>query len=333
VSGRRRLLAGAGAVLAAGARAAVAQQQQAGTPTRPVALLVPFSAGSTNDILARMLAPEIGARLGQPVPVDNRAGAGGTLGIAQVARGGRAEGRHLLGIVSTSTIPINRALFRDLPYDPQRDLVVLAVAASTPNALIVGGAGPFRSMEEFVAAGRDANRPPLRFFSPGNGTSQHLSCVQFARAAGLRTEHIPYRGPAEGITGLLAGETDWGFSAVPSIAGMARDGRMRVLGTTGTRPAAALPGAPTFAAQGFAGFEETDVWYGVAVARDTPPDAVATLRDALAAALAAPDLRERLAAAGFYPVEAMTPAETEAFVGRQVGFWADLVRLSGARID
>lgn len=330
MSARRRLIfACAGGLFAARGAAA---QTAAGGFARPVILLVPYSAGSTNDILARMLAPAIGARLGQPVPVDNRAGAGGTVGIAQVARGGRADA-HVLGIVSTSTIPINRALYRGLAYDPERDLTVLAVAASTPNALIVSGAGPFRSMAEFLAAGRDAGRPPLRYFSPGNGTSQHLSCLQFARAAGLRTEHVPYRGPSEGITGLIAGETDWGFSAVPSIAGMARDGRMRVLGTTGTRPAAALLEVPTFAAQGFSGFEETDVWYGVAVARDTPAEAAAVLRDAVAAALAAPGMRERLAAAGFYPIAAMTPAETEAFVGRQVAFWAELVRESGARID
>jgi tripartite-type tricarboxylate transporter receptor subunit TctC len=327
---RRRLLAGlAGAAPAALARA----QGDGGFPQRPVTLVVAFSAGSTNDILGRMLAAEVGPRLGQPMPVDNRPGAGGTLAVASVARG-RADG-HTVVLVSTSTIPINRALYRNLSYDPHRDLAPVSVAASTPNALIVPGGSPHRTLAELLARGRDAARPPLRHFSPGNGTSQHLSCVQVLRAAGggVRSEHIPYRGPSEGITGMVAGETDWGFSAVPSILGLARDGQVRVLGLTGTAPPPTLPGAPTFAAQGLAGFEETDVWYGIAAPRDTPAGALAALRRGFAEALAQPALRERLSAAGFYPVAPMDGPAMDAFVARQVAFWEELVRASGATVD
>lgn len=304
---------------------------QAWTAQRPVVLVVAFSAGSTNDILARMLAAEVGPILGQPMPVENRAGAGGTVGAGAVART-RGDG-HALVLVSTSTIPINRALYRTLPYDPARDLVPVSISASTPNALIVPGSSPFRTLAEFVARGRDAAQPPLRYFSPGNGTSQHLSCVQVMEATGVRSEHIPYRGPNEGITALVAGETDWGFSAVPSIVGLAREGRVRVLGVTGTRSPPTLPEARSFAAQGVAGFEETDVWYGIAAQRETPAEALATLRRGFADALAKPDLQQRLANAGFYPVPPMDGAAMEGFVARQVAFWERLVKASGATVD
>jgi len=323
---RRRLFL-ATPFIGLGTRAASAQ----GFPQRPVTLVVAFSAGSTNDILARMLAAEVGPILGQPMPVENRAGAGGTVGAGSVARG-RADG-HALVVVSTSTIPINRALYRNLPYDPHRDLAMVSISASTPNALIVPGSSPFRTLGEFLARGRDAAQPPLRHFSPGNGTSQHLSCVQVIGAGGIRSEHIPYRGPNEGITALIAGQTDWGFSAVPSIVGMAREGRIRVLGVTGTRSPPTLPDAPTFAAQGLAGFEETDIWYGVAAQRETPPEALAALRRAFAEALAKPDLAQRLANAGFYPVPPMDGPAMEGFVARQVAFWERLVKESGATVD
>ncbi len=325
---RRQLLgaiAGSGAVVAD--RPARAQWQ----PDRPITLVVAFSAGSTNDILARMLAAEVAPLLGQGIVIENRAGAGGTVGIGGVARA-RPDGMTL-GVVSTSTIPINRALFRNLAFDPHRDLAPISISASTPNALIVPGDSPLRSTADFTARGRDAAQPALRYFSPGNGTSQHLSCVQVVQATGIRGEHIPYRGPAEGITGLLAHETEWGFSAVPSIVGMAREGRIRVLGITGTRAPASLPDAPTFASLGLPGFEETDVWYGVAAPRQTPPAALQALRTAFRTALARPELQQRLTTAGFYPVAPMEDAAMEGFVDRQVGFWAGLVRASGATVD
>lgn len=317
--------------LAAGAclpRSAGAQGAE--FPSRPLTLVVPFGAGSTNDILARLLAPALTERLGQPVLVENRAGAGGTVGIGHVVRS-QPDG-HTLVIVSSSSIPINRALYRNLPFDPLHDLTVISVTGSTPNALIVRAESPFKTLSDLTAAARATGATPLQFFSPGNGTSQHLSCVQLARSIGARMEHIPYRGPAEAITGLLAGETAFGFASVPSVLGMVRDGRLRALGTTGTRPSN-LTGVPTLATAGFADFAETDVWFGVAGPRGLPEPVRAKLRSALQDAVAAPGLRERLAQAGFDAVPAMDAAEGDAFVARQVAFWAELVRQSGATID
>jgi tripartite-type tricarboxylate transporter receptor subunit TctC len=303
--------------------------QGADFPSRPLTLVVPYGAASTNDILARLLAPALTERLGQSVVVENRAGAGGTVGIGQVVRS-QPDG-HTLVIVSASSIPINRALYRNLPFDPLNDLTVVSVTSSTPNALIVRAESPFKTLSDLTAAAR-AGGTPLQFFSPGNGTSQHLSCVQLARSIGARMEHIPYRGPAEAITGLLAGETAFGFASVPSVLGLVREGRLRALGTTGTR-ASNLPGVPTLASAGFADFAETDVWYGVAGPRGIAEPVRAKLRSALQDAVAAPALRGRLAQAGFDAVPAMDAAEGDAFVARQVAFWAELVRQSGATID
>ncbi len=324
-SSRRLLLGlGAAAVLPNVTRA------QGSFPTRPLTIVVPYGAGSTNDILARLLAPDLGAKLGQPVVVDNRAGAGGTLGIGQVVRS-NPDG-HTLALVSASSIPINRALYRDIPFDPAQDLTVISVTNSTPNALIVSADNPIKSLADLIGVAKQPGAPPLRYFSPGNGTSQHLSCVQFQKLVGAEMEHIPYRGPGEAITGMLAGETAFGFASVPSIVGLVRDGRLRALGTTGPRPSA-LPGVPTLVSAGFSSFADTDVWYGIAAPKGIPDAVRTTLREALQSIVVSPALRDRLSGAGFDPVPALNAAEGDAFVARQVSFWADLVRQSGARLD
>ena len=310
---------------------ASAAHAQPGFPDRPLLLVVPFSAGSVNDLLGRLLANAAAGPLHQSVTVENRPGAGGSLGIQQVARS-KPDGLTL-AFVSASTIPINRALFRNLTYDPQRDLAPVVIAASTPNALVVPGNSPFRTMAEFIAHGRDAARPPLRYFSPGNGTTQHLSAVQVVNATGIRAEHIPYRGPSEGLTGLLANEIEWGFAAVPSTVPLVREGRLRVLGVTGTASPPTLPDVKPFAAQGLAGFEETNVWYGIAAPAGTPPAALAALRQAFRTALDDVAFARRLADAGFYPMPPMDGPAMEGFIDRQVGFWAGLVRASGATVD
>jgi tripartite-type tricarboxylate transporter receptor subunit TctC len=299
-------------------------------PSGPLTLVVPYGPGSTNDILARLLAPELGAQLGRTMVVDNRPGAGGTLGIGQVVRG-RPDGATL-ALVSASSIPINRALFRNLGFDPARDLTLIGVAASTPNALIVPGEGGIASLADLIAAAKRPGQPSMRHFSPGNGTSQHLSCVQLARLAGVAVENVPYRGPAEGITGLLAGEVAFGFASVPSVVGLVRDGRLRALGTTGPR-ASALPGVPTLASLGYAPFADTDVWYGVATQRAVPAEAQTVLRRAFARALDLPSLGEQLVRAGFDPAPPMTAAELEAFLAAQTRFWADLVQTAGVTLD
>jgi len=319
---RRVLLGVAG--LAAGARA------QPPSPAGTIRVVVPYTAGSTNDIIARLVAPEMSNQLGQSVVVENRAGAGGTVGIGQVVRA-RPDGLTL-ALVSASSIPINRALYRNIPFDPARDLSLLAIAGSTPNALIVSGESGIASLDELIARSKLPGQPPLRHFSPGNGTSQHLSCAQLASLAGMNVENVPYRGPAEGIVGVLAGETDFGFASVPSVVGLLREGRLRALGTTGPRPSS-LAGVPTLVSLGYPGFADTDIWYGFAGPREMPPDIQNRLRIAMDRAIADEGLKERLQRAGFDPVPPATAAQLDAFVQSQVTFWADLVRSSGTTMD
>ncbi len=330
---RRHLVAGLAAGLpvpTAWAQGGAAGGDALPYPRRPVMLVVATTAGSTNDVFARLLAAEVAPRLGQAMPVDNRPGAGGSVALAWVVRA-RAEG-HVLALVSTSTIPINRAYYRNLTYDPQHDLVPVSISGGTPNALVVpAGDDRPRDVAELLARGRDPSLPPLRHVSPGNGTSHHLACVQLRRAAGtgFRSQHIPYRGPAESLAGLLAGDGDWGFPALPSVLRLSREGRVRVLGVTGHAPAAPMPEAPTLASQGLVDFAEMDVWYGVAAPRaGMPPEALAMLRRVFREALAEPRLQARLATAGFHPIAPMEGAAMESFIARQVALWEEIVHAS-----
>jgi len=326
ITGRRSLLGGAGALCFASRSNAQARALPAGTLT----IVVPFGAGSTNDIAARLVAPELAARLGQNVVVDNRGGAGGTVGIGQVVRS-RPDGLTI-ALVSATTMAINRALFRNLPYDSARDLALLGIIGSTPNALIVSNESGVTSLAELIALAKRPGVPPLRHSSPGNGTSQHLSSAQLAALAGIMVENIPYRGPAEGITAVLAGEVNFGFATVPSVAGLLRDGRLRALGTTGPQPST-LSGVPTLVSLGYPAFANTDIWFGFAAPSAVPAATLALLRETLDQALADAGLRERLARAGFDAVPPRTPAQLDAFVAAQVTFWSELVSRSGVTMD
>ena len=329
-SGRTRRQALALAAAAGFAGQAQAQGGARALPAGTITLVVPYGAGSTNDILARLLAPEIGAQLGQAMVVDNRAGAGGTLGIGQVIRA-RPDGLTL-ALVSASSIPINQALYRNLPFDAARDLALIGIAGSSPNVLIVSADSGITSLAELLAQARRPGQPPMRHFSPGNGTSQHLSCAQLASLTGIPVENVVYRGPAEALTGLMAREVVFGFASIPSIVGLLRDGRLRALGTTGPQPSS-LQGVPTLMSLGYPGFADTDVWYGIATQRAVPPAAQAELRGAFDRALALPGLRERLARAGFDPAAPISAERADAFLTSQASFWGNLVRSTGVTMD
>lgn len=309
---------------------ASAAHAQSGFPQRPLTFIVPFSAGSGTDILARLIGPATAQHLGTTAIIDNRGGAGGTIAVGMALRA-RPDG-HTLVVSGTSTVPINRALYANLGYDPHRDLAPVGVAVTAPNALVVRGDGPYRDLEALIAALRRREQP-TRYWSTGNGTSQHLSAVQLLKAVGGEAQHVPYRGPAEGVAGLLAGDTDWGFSALPAVVALAEDNRLRILGATGTLPVPGFPAVPNLARIGMPGFAETDVFVGLSAPRAIPPEALAALRQAFRRAQAEPGMAGRLTATGFAPAAAMNDAELEAFTDRQVAFWAELVRESGARVD
>jgi tripartite-type tricarboxylate transporter receptor subunit TctC len=317
-------------LLAASVAASTASAQSADKnfPTRRLTLTVPYGAGSTNDIFARIIAEGLSAELKQSVIVENKPGAGGTLGIGQVTRA-PADG-YTLALISTSSIPINRALYQNLPYDPVRDLTPIGVPCTTPNALIVSADQNINTVAELVAKAKTMSPP--RYNSAGSGTSQHLSGVLFSRLAGLNAEHVPYRGQ-EGITGMLGGQTLFGFASIPSVVGLAKAGKLKMLGVSGQKASSAFPEVPTLVSQGFPDFAYGEIWYGVAVQTTVPAPIRKTLTDAMTAAAARPEIREHLAKAGFDIAPPMTDAELKAFIDKQVAFWGGLVRDSGAKAD
>ena len=308
----------------------LAQESEKNFPTKRVTLTVPYGASSTNDIFARIVAEGLSTELGQSIIVENKPGAGGTIGIGQVTRA-PADG-YTLALISTSSVAINRALYRSLPYDPARDLEPIGIPSTTPNALIVSADQNINSVAELIEKAKSLSPGPIRYNSAGSGTSQHLSSVLFARLGGFKAEHVPYRGQ-EGITGMLGGQTQFGFASVPSVVGLVRAGKLRILGVTGQRPSSAFPDVPTLVSQGFPAFAYGEIWYGVATPSTVPAAIKDKLMQALSSIVEQPATRERLSKAGFDPAPRMTKAELHEFIAKQVAFWGDLVRDSGATAD
>ena len=325
VMSRRTLLA------AAGASATPAFAQAPGFPSRPISIVIPYSAGSSTDILGRLLAPGLTAQLGQPVVVENRTGGGGTVGVGYVARS--APDGHTMVLTGASAGPVNRALFRNLNFDTVRDFSLVYLTNMSMNALVVGGGNPARSVAAFVDAAKRPGAPPLRYFSPGNGTSQHLSAVLLGQLSGATFEHVPFRGPSEGLTALLAGDVAFGFSSLSAIMGMLADGRVRALGVTGRSRPRVLPELQTLAEQGYPRFADVVVWTGLAVPRATPPNVQQALHQAIGAVVNLPATQERFQQIGIESVPSMTLAENGAFMEAQTSLWEGLVRSSGATVD
>lgn len=323
---RRALLAAGGATFAGRAVA------QPAFPSRPLIIVVPYTAGSSSDVLARVLAPPLGEQLGQTVVVENRPGAGGTIGVGYVTRS--APDGHTMVLTSGSAGPINRALYRNLSFDPVLDLSLVGQTNSGVVMLVVSAASPIRSVGDLMTMATAPGAAPVRYFSPGNGTYHHLCAALLAQAAPDRMEHIPYRGPPEGVTALLAGEVTFGFASPPSVVGLIQEGRIRAIGLAGSAdPSPRFPDVPTLASSGFPRFAEMPVWVGLAVPRAVPQPVKQRLHDAIRATVALPAVQARFAQIGFDRAPVRTLADTEAFVEQQIAVWEPIVRTSGARID
>jgi tripartite-type tricarboxylate transporter receptor subunit TctC len=201
------------------------------------------------------------------------------------------------------------------------------------NALVVRGDNPARTLNDLIDAAKRPGAPPIRYFSPGNGTSQHLSAVLLGQVAQVTFEHVPYRGPAEGLTAVLRGDVAFGFASLSSIMEMLADGRLRALGVTGRSRPAALPELSTIAELGYPRFAEVQVWTGIAVPKATPAATQQKLQDAIAAVLARPATADRFRQIGIEMVPRMTLAENLAFMETQLKLWEELVRSSGAKVD
>ncbi|MCM3607710.1 Bug family tripartite tricarboxylate transporter substrate binding protein [Cupriavidus pauculus] len=296
-------------------------------PSKPIRVVVAFTAGGTTDILAREVAQQMGKALGQSVVVENRPGAGGNIGTDFVGRSD-ADGYTLLA-TSVGPVAINPTLYTRLKVNPQTDLQPVAPIADVPNVLVVNPNLPATTVQELVAYAR-AHPNQLNFSSTGVGTAAHLSGVLFNERTGVKTTHVPYKG-ADALNDLLAGRVQFMFATVPSVISHIRGGQLRALAVTSRKRSVALPDVPTMAEAGVPNLV-TGAWFGLFAPKGTPPEIVAKLNQTVTQALAQPDMRNKLAQQG---AEAMSlaPDAFGKFVVAEYQAWKPVVISSGARID
>ncbi|MGO4329317.1 tripartite tricarboxylate transporter substrate binding protein [Cupriavidus sp. 2TAF22] len=294
-------------------------------PAKPIRLVVPFSAGSATDILARIIGTKMGESGHWQVVVDNRPGAGGTLGATTVAKS--APDGYTLILVSVGHA-INATLYPKLGYDTLKDFAPVSLVASVPNVLVVNAASPYKSVRDIVAAAK-AKPGAMNFDSAGSGSSTHLSGEMFKIQAGIDIMHIPYKGTGEALTDVMAGRGDMMFAPTVSAMPFVKQGRLRALAVTTPKRAAALPDIPAVAESGLPGYA-FDSWFGILAPASTPKEIVSALNAEIGKALAAPDVRERLAAQGAEP-RSSTPQEFASYIQAEIVKLAPVVKQSGVR--
>ena len=289
-------------------------------PTRPVRMIVPFPPGGGTDTVARPLAAKLAQILGQQVVIDNRGGAGGTIGAGLAAKA-PADGYTVL--LYSVHGAVAAAAYKTLPYDLQKDLVPVTTAAIFPDVLVAANRVPAKTLPELIAWAK-ANPGKLNCGSAGNGTSRHLSCELFNAAAGVGATHVPYKGTGPATQALVTGEIDWMFEALGSAAGQIRAGTIRPIVVTSAKRSPAFPDIPTAIESGLGGFEVTS-WYGLWVPVGTPPAVVQKLQDAVVQAFADPELKETWARLGADP-GGLSPEAFRALIDKEVVKWAKVVR-------
>lgn len=298
----KRVLISAAMLLCAGA--ALAQ----GYPSKPIKIVVPFTAGSATDIMARIVGEKLSTAWGQSVVVENKPGAGGTVGSAYVAKSD-PDG-HTLLVVSTGHV-VNPVLYTGLSYDTVGDFAGVTPLASLPNVLVVGANSPFKSVTDLIAAAK-ANPGKLNYASAGTGSATHVNAEKFRSVTGIQATHIPFKGTPETITETIAGRVDYMFTPVLSSIPTIRDNRMRALAVSTAQRSSVLPDVPTVSEAGVPGFV-FDFWIGLLAPAKTPRDVVNKLNQEVNKALAQPDVKERLAKLGGEPMP-MTPERFDAFI-------------------
>jgi tripartite-type tricarboxylate transporter receptor subunit TctC len=305
--------------------AAASASAQAVWPTKPIRIVVTFTPGGAPDTLARVLAEKWGA-LGQSVTVDNKPGAGGNIGADFVAKS--APDGYTLVVGTVGTHAINAALYPNMPYNPQKDFTPVAFLASTPNLLVVNNNVPAKTTQELIAL---AKKEQLNFGSSGSGTSIHLSGELFNTLAGVKMQHIPYKGRAAAIPDLLGGRLTMIFDNMPSALPLVKSGELRAIGVTSAQRSAAAPQIPTLAESGLPGFEATS-WFALFAPANLPRDVQLKINAETARVLALPDVKEKLATLGLDPNPG-TPEQLATLVQAEMVKWAKVVKESGAKPD
>ncbi len=322
-----RALCSAVCVSAIGLLTATAAFAQA-YPDRPVRVIIPFAAGGGSDAVGRAIAQKLQDKFGQSFVVENRTGAGGSIGALQVARAAPDGYTLLLG--SSSEIAQYPNVKADIPYNPEKDFAPIAMVATVPLALAVKEALPAKTVAELLDYARK-NPGKLNYGSAGPGSTTHLAVALFASMTGIDMTHVPYKGSAPVITDLLAGTLDMSISTMPAVLPHANGDKIRILAVSTANRASAMPNVPTIQESGVKGYA-TGLWTGLLAPAGTPPQIIDTLHAAVAEALKTADLQAALAKQGA-EVSGSTPQQFAEEIKRETAVWKDVVQKTGIKID
>jgi tripartite-type tricarboxylate transporter receptor subunit TctC len=297
-------------------------------PAKPVRVVVPFAAGGAVDLLTRVLADKLGSALGQPIVVEPVVGAGGNIGATQVAKA--APDGYTLLMATTGTHTINPGLYKNMPFDAEKDFAPITEIASVPNLLVVNPSVPATSVKELVALAK-AQPGKLSFASFGHGTSNHLSGELFKAVAGIDVLHVPYKNAPQAVLELVGGQVAFAFVNAPLALPQVRAGKLRALAVTGAKRSPAVPDLPTMAEAGLPDFV-VESWYGLMAPAGTPEPVLRKLHDETVKVLAAPELSEAFRKQGA-DVVTTTPQQFAEAIARERRLWSEVIRKSGAKID
>jgi tripartite-type tricarboxylate transporter receptor subunit TctC len=297
-------------------------------PAKPIRIVVPFPPGGGTDIIARETSQRVAASTGWTFVIDNKPGAGGNLGVDAVAKS-PADG-YTIVIGQTSNLAINPTLYAKMPYDSQKDLAPIVLLANAPLVLVSGMGTPHKTLADAVNAAK-ARPGALNFASPGNGTVAHLTSEMFQKAAGVKTQHVPYKGAAQALTDVISGTVDLYMSSVPTLIGQIRQNKLRPLAVTSAKRVDDLPNVPTINESGYKGFDAV-TWFGLLAPAGTPKDVVARLNAEFNKALQNPELRKKLGDEGADPAGG-TPEQFATLIRDEIPRWGAVVKESGAKVD
>ena len=324
----RRSLLSVALIAGAAVAAPMTVLAQAAFPTKPIRLIVPFPPGGGTDILSRLVAQKLTESTKWTVVPDNRAGAGGTIGLTEAAKAAPTGYDLVMG--QKDNMVVGSWLYKNLPWDPTKDFSAVAHIAYTPVIIATGVNSRFKTLADVVAAAKAAP-DTITYGSPGNGTTIHLAGDLFEKAAGIKIRHVPYKGSNPAMMDALAGNIDLLVSSVPSAMGQIKAGKLRPLAVTSAKRSSSLPDVPTVAEQGFRDFDVT-TWYGVFAPAGTPKDIVNTLNAEVNKLLATPEMKDAIHAQGAEP-QAMTPEQFGALLKADHQKWRGIVQGSGVTLE
>ncbi len=323
VSRRRLAQLGVG-LLAASTMAVFAQDSY---PTKPVRIVVGFSAGGTTDVVARIMAKELTERLGQPFVVENRPGGGSNI-ATEAVKAAQPDGYTLLFVAVTSAI--NQTLYPNVKFDLNRDFDAVALGAKVPNILVVHPSVPVNNVPDFIEWAR-ANNDKIAYASSGSGTSIHMAAEMFKVRTGLKTQHIPYKGSAPAVTDLIGGQVQFMFDNMPASWPHVQSGKLKALAVTTKNRSASAPDVPTLEESGVAPFDVTS-WFGLIAPKGTPKEVIDKLNQAMNAACDMPEVQQAYAKLGAV-AQKNTPQDFSQFIAQEIETWAPVVKASGATVD